>query len=292
MCASNNTDDKVGQENMQSAYKLANQLLRDRLGAQSKEDLDALEDVKNEDILVINGTYDHIYLVLKHLSIPHKAIDQNQLMQADLRPDQTVFVNCASSFPEEAARKLATFVASGGLLITTDWALKNVLEVGFPGYVRYNGKPTADEVVRIEMLDKEDEVLQGFLDEESDPVWWLEGSSYPIEVLDKDKVNVLMRSKELKERYGEEPVIVRFPHGKGTVYHMLSHFYLQRTETREANKGKTVADYAAKKGAGAATQKIYAEVSADMDYEAVQSASTSAEFVSRLIIKQKKRFKK
>lgn len=295
MCANKNPEENVGQKDMQKAYAMANDLLRDRLRSQQNDDLAALDDIKDSDILVVNGTYDHIYLVLKHLNIPHKAIAQDQLMQMRLSPEQTIFVNCASSFPEAAARQLATFVHAGGMLITTDWALKNVLEVGFPGYVKYNGRPSADEVVRIELVDKEDEVLKGFLDEESDPVWWLEGSSYPIAIEQKDKVDILMRSNELKEKYGEEAVIIRFNHGKGTVYHMISHFYLQRTETREANKGKTINDYAAAKGAAPATAKTYAAmaVEEDIDYESVQSASTSAEFVSRIIIKQKKRsFKK
>jgi hypothetical protein len=54
-----------------------------------------------------------------------------------------------------------------------------MLEVGFPELVEYNNRATADEVVRIEVLDREDTVLMGFFDEEADPVWWLEGSYYP-----------------------------------------------------------------------------------------------------------------
>lgn len=283
----------VGQKEMQKAYALANQLVRDRLANEDKEDLAALEAINPADILVVNGTYDHIHLVMQHLQIPHEALSQEQLLSRKLLPNQTVFVNCASSFPEAAARQLAGFVAAGGLLITTDWALKNVLEVGFPGYVQYNGKPTADEVVRIELLDRIDEVLSGFLDEASDPVWWLEGSSYPIELLNTKAVHVLMRSKELGERYGEEAVIVRFPHGEGMVYHLISHFYLQRTETREAAKGLSADAYATAKGAAPATVKAYAKMAADasVDFASVQSASTSAEFVSRLVIKQQKKKK-
>lgn len=81
----------------------------------------------------------------------------------------------------------------------------------------------------------------GFLDQEKDaaPVWWLESSSYPIEVLDKKKVKVLVRSEELKRRYKHDPVIISFEWGKGVVYHMISHFYLQRSETRTKKQGTT-----------------------------------------------------
>ena len=286
--------DEAGDAKMKKAYELANTLLRDRLKAEDAENIDLLNEVKESDIVCINGTYDHIHLVLKHLRIPFLQINHDQLKNLDLRPEQTVFVNCASGFPPDAARKLATFVAQGGQLITTDWALKNVLEVAFPGVVRYNQKATADEVVRIEVLDREDPVIAGFLDEEADPVWWLEGSSYPIEILDKEKVKVLMRSKELGEKYGEDAVIIRFEHGEGTVYHMISHFYLQRTETREAKQQMKASEYSGKKGASKATQMAWEAAEAadkSLDYGTVQSANTSAEFVSRAILKQKKKFK-
>ena len=280
---------------MEQAYKIANKLLKDRLGKEDKENVRMLDEMKESDIIVVTGTYDHIHLVLKHLGIPFTEISQNQLLEFDLKPEQTVFVNCASGFPVEGARKLAGFVANGGQMITTDWALKFVLEVGFPGLVEYNNRATADEVVRIEVLDREDTVLMGFFDEEADPVWWLEGSSYPIKILDRKKVKVLVRSKELGEKYGEEPVIIRFEHGKGTVYHMISHFYLQRTETRDARHTGKASEYAGMKGASAETLAAWQEAEEAMggiDYGTAQSASTSAEFVSRIILKQKKKFEK
>ncbi len=281
-------------EKMAESYKMANKLLRDRLKKEDEENIDILESLDQNDVVVVDGTYDHIHLVLKHINMPHVRINHQQLLKAELKPTQTVFVNCASEFPADGARKLAGFVASGGQLITTDWALKNVLEVGFPGVVKYNGKPSSDEVVRVELLDREDVVMKGFFDEENAPVWWLEGSSYPIEILDKKKVKVLVKSKELKEKYGEDPVIIRFEHGEGTVYHMLSHFYLQRTETREAKQQMKSSEYASMKGASSGTMAdwVAAESDLDIDYGSVQSASTSAEFVSRAILKQKKKFKK
>ena len=81
-------------------------------------------------------------------------------------------------------------------------------------------------------------IFPGFIDQEKDaaPVWWLESSSYPIEILDK-KVRVLVRSDELKRRYKHDAVIISFEWGKGVVYHMISHFYLQRSETRTKKQG-------------------------------------------------------
>jgi hypothetical protein len=275
---------------MEAAYKLANDMVRERLMKEGAENIKILDDLKKNDVIVVNGTYDHIAMVLESLRIPFAGIDHNQLLNATLEPHQTIFVNCASSFPPEAARKLATFVAEGGQLITTDWALKNVIEVAFPNTIAYNNKPTADEVVRIEAIDRQDSVIFGFLDEKADPVWWLEGSSYPIHILDKEKVKVLIRSKELGEKYGAESVVVRFAHGKGLVYHMISHFYLQRTETRDKKQATMASEYF--KDKGASEESIQKASASGVSYGEIQSANTSADFVSRIIIKQKRKTNK
>lgn len=272
---------------MDQAYKLANEMVREKLYRESKSNIKILDDLKRNDIIVVDGVHDHIHQVLESLNIPFARITDQQLFEAKLEPHQTVFVNCSGSFPQQAARKLATFVAEGGQLITTDWALKHVIEVAFPNTIAYNNNPTEDEVVRIEAIDKEDSVITGFLDEKSDPVWWLEGSSYPIQILNKEKVRVLIRSKELKTKYGEEAVVVRFEHGKGTVYHMISHFYLQRTETRDQKQNLAATEYFKDKGASQET--VNKAAGSSVSYGEIQSANTSADFVSRIIIRQKRK---
>lgn len=281
---------------MKSAYKISNMLVRDRLQKEDAENIKILEEIEASDVLCVNGTYDHIHLVLELSNVPFKRVNPPDLLNIKLRPDQTVFVNCASSFDPQVARKLAGFVAEGGLLITTDWALQNVIEVAFPEMVRYNKRPSADEVVRIEIMEKEDPVLKGFFDEEKDatPMWWLEGSSYPIEILNKEKVKVLIRSKELGDKYGEDAVMIHFEYGKGEVYHMLSHFYLQRSETRDKKHSQGASTYASAKGASSATMEAFAAMEKEegLDYGTAQSAATSAEFINRALIKQKKKFSK
>ncbi|MCH8907986.1 MAG: hypothetical protein IH840_12935 [Candidatus Heimdallarchaeota archaeon] len=291
----NESEENAGKDRMNVAYKLASQLVKDRLETEDKENMDILNELQSDDIIVIEGTYDHIHLVLKNSGLPFKRIQPSELQGIKLRPDQTIFINCAGTFPPEMTRKITVFVADGGQLITTDWCLKSVIEVSFPGKVKYNGKSTSDEVVRIEVLEKEDSILKGFLDEEADPQWWLEGSSYPIRIIDKKAVKVLVRSKQLSEKYEAEPVIISFEHGKGSVYHMISHFYLQRSETRDAEHEMKASEYASMKGVSIATQKMFEDAEgeiADLNYGVVQSAGTSTEFVSRALLKQKKKFRK
>ena len=50
-------------------------------------------------------------------------------------------------------------------------------------------------------------------------------------------MKVLVRSDELKRKYKHDPVIISFEWGKGIVYHMISHFYLQRSEIRTKKQG-------------------------------------------------------
>lgn len=135
--------------------------MRERLARENPEDLAILDGIKDTDIICVRGTYDHIHLVLEAIHIPFAHVNPEAILRMDLKPDQTVYVNCPSSFPPEVAHKLAKFVEGGGLLITTDWALKHVIEVGFPNTVKYSGTATGDEVVSVEIVDKEDDTLKG-----------------------------------------------------------------------------------------------------------------------------------
>ena len=65
--------------------------------------------------------------------------------------------------------------------------------------------------MRIEVALGHNPFLAGVIDGADDPQWWLEGSSYPIEILDTEGVEVLITSRELQERYGEAPVASPLP---------------------------------------------------------------------------------
>ncbi len=125
------------------------------------ENIAILDSIKDSDLVCVKGTFDHIHLVLEAIEVPFTHIDPKGLQKVELRPEQTVYINCPASFPEDCALKLQKFVESGGQLITTDWALKHVLEVAFPGTVCFNGHPTGDEVVSVEIADKDDEIIKG-----------------------------------------------------------------------------------------------------------------------------------
>ena len=213
-------EEKDKDKGMFKAYQFAQEMIRDRLRDVDENAAKELDAARENEVIVARGSYDYIERVFSRMDMPHKVVDPMAFDAFGPSAEQIVFLNCPGAVSEDGVRNLVRFVEQGGFLFTTDWALKHVIEVGFPGTLRYNGKPTADEVVRVEIDAGEDPFLKSLISEKDDPLWWIEGSSYPIEILDENRVDVLVRSKEVKDKYGESPVFTSFDYGKGKVYHM------------------------------------------------------------------------
>ena len=88
---------------MKKAYELASSLIRDRLEAEDKENIEIMDEIASDDVIVIEGQYDHIHLVLEHSKIPFTRIQPSQLENLELRSDQTVFVNCTGRSEEHTS---------------------------------------------------------------------------------------------------------------------------------------------------------------------------------------------
>lgn len=162
-----------------------------------------------------------------------------------------------------------------------------MVEPAFPGTVSYNERPTRDDVVRIEIAEHDNPFLRGVMDARDDPQWWLEASSYPIRVHDSERVQVLLSSRELHSKYGEAPVAVLFHHGEGEVFHMISHYYLQRTELRSQRHASPAAAWSEEKGV-----PVSADLKADLDdlqLGEVESAGTSARLFANVVAAKKRR---
>ena len=132
------------------------------------------------------------------------------------------------------------------------------------------------------MLDRDNPFLRGVIDEGDDPQWWLEGSSYPIRVLDPERVQVLITSTELGQKYGEAPVAVPFRHGEGEVFHMISHYYLQRTELRNARHAEPAAMFAEEQAV--AMPFAMACPMDGLHVGDVESSASSARFLANLVV--------
>ena len=232
---------------MSTAYRVAQEMIKDKLKDVDEDMAAEFEELGQSEVIVSTGVHDNIEQVFNGIGLKHYLINPQQFEKIDLDPDQIIFINCPGNVTSKGLRNLVTFVEKGGFLFTTDWALRHVIEPGFPGYIKYNNRPTNDEVVRVDILAEEDPFLQSLIGPNDDPQWWLEGSSYPIEILNHKEVDILIKSKEIEKKYGESAVFVTFDYGKGKIYHMISHFYLQRAETRTARHAKSGAEYANEK---------------------------------------------
>ncbi len=232
---------------MSTAYRVAQEMIKDKLKDVDEDMAAEFEELGQSEVIVSKGVHDYIEQVFNGIGLKHNLINPQQFEKIDLDPDKIIFINCPGNVSSKGLRNLVTFVEKGGFLFTTDWALRHVIEPGFPGYIKYNNRPTSDEVVRVDILAEEDPFLQSLIGPNDDPQWWLEGSSYPIEILNHKEVDILIKSKEIEKKYGESAVFVTFDYGKGKIYHMISHFYLQRAETRTARHAKSGAEYANEK---------------------------------------------
>ena len=271
----------------QRAYRAGARIARERMATDSPIDAEALNAVEASDIVVVGGCYDHVERVLDAFEMPYTPLVGSQLGEVTLNPDQLLVVNCPGNLPRSDIAQIESFVSQGGSLFTTDWALRHVIEPGFPGTIAYNERPTRDDVVRVEIRDHDNPFLAGVMDAADDPQWWLEGSSYPIKVLDVDRVQVLITSKEMEDKYGEAPIAVIFKHGEGEVFHMASHYYLQRTELRSERHSMAGAAYAQEKGV-AADEEMLADM-AGMSLGDVESASSSARLFANVVAQKKRK---
>jgi hypothetical protein len=276
------TDDK-----RQRAYRAASLLTREELRRDAPERAAVLAAVEKSDVIVVSGIYDRVEDVLDALEVQHTVVAPADLDRVVLHPEQLLVVNCPGQVSPRALPRIRAFVEAGGSLFTTDWALRHVVEQAFPGVLAFNERPTGDDVVRVEVRDPDDPYVKGVMDSQDDPQWWLEASSYPIRILDAARVQVLITSRELGAKYGEEPVAVRFAWGEGEVFHMISHYYLQRTEMRTQRHRADAGAYFAEKGV--AVQADMAICLRDLSVADVESARASSAFMSNIVIDKKAR---
>jgi len=200
-------------EKMKKAYQASSKIMEKRMEKERPQDLEILKKVKESSTIIVAGTYDKVEMVLDLIKVPYVLIQTYDLDQITLNPEQILIINCpGSGISERGLQKIKEFVKLGGFLFTTDWALLHVLEKLFPDYLRYNETPTGDDCVRVEIVSKskDNRFLEGLFEGQADPIWWLESSSYPIQILEKSKIKVLVTSREMMEKYGEPPIIILF----------------------------------------------------------------------------------
>lgn len=278
-------------DEMRKANRAAAVLLRERLKRDRPEDYGCLVRIRKSDLLVVRGAYDHVEWVLRDVGVPFSEVAPERFERASLRGVEAVLVNCPGRIGERGVRRLRDFVGEGGLLFTTDWSVLHVLEPAFPGTLRYTRRPTRDDVVSIRALDPGHLFLKHVLTGNDRHLWWLENRSYPFEVLDRRRVEVLIDSEEMERKYGARPVAATFRHGRGRVVHIVSHFYLQRAELRTERDRLAAKAFGGDLGfepSSAPMRRLEEEGLLDVPAGKLRSAYSAQQFLANLLIETKR----
>jgi hypothetical protein len=185
-------------------------------------------------LLAVRGNYDYVEKIL-----PHCYASQKLLINANDNPPQldnfdVVFIGCPGTLPVYIWEKqLFAFLNGGGVLLTTDWCLGNLIQKLFPKQIRQNGSASGSFPLRV--LQPSHPLLEGISDCNGTP-WVVETASHRIGIVDAKHVVTILDAPGMGH---PSAVLVAFEVGKGMVVHAISHFHLQGS----ARKGEYVSAY-------------------------------------------------
>jgi len=198
-----------------------------------------LERLRQAEVVVVRGSADHMEHVMQKAQVKYVVVDAEDLPQLPLHGQQVLMVNCTGEMSAAARERVRRFVTAGGFLYTTDHAVHYLVERAFPGYVKWNGKTSNEEIFAME-VGQTDRGLLKKLGAGGHPRWQLAGGGYLFDVVDKQKVDVLMTSRAVAARYGSGVLGVRFRVGDGQVIHVTGHFFTQPGQAPEvASAGRS-----------------------------------------------------
>jgi hypothetical protein len=271
---------------MRNAYQMAAIAVRQRLAEQHPDDLTVLDAVEPGDVAAFRGSYDQAEELLKTIGIEAVVDPSEKQIKA-----RVVFINCTGGYAADMPERMAAFVEEGGYLVTSDWALDGVLEKAFPNRLRWNRKGTNDEIISVEPYT--DSLWSEIVVLGANPQWWLWGS-HPIEVVDTASVQVEAASHDLLQKYGTPVVAARFSHGRGQVFHVISHFWAKRTGTPTARHQGTAEDFlrAGMRLSDDGVAKVLhdaGESGSTVNFASLQSAVTATELAAQLCIRATRR---
>lgn len=268
---------------MHDAYKLAATAVRARLDKRGS--IQSLSEVRAPHVIVLQGEHDHVQYILDLLEVKYRLDPRCD----DFGEARVLFANCTNRRRTHYQTFLRRFCHEGGWLVSTDWCLHSLIEPCFRDLVRRKwGQQTGDEVVGIEAARESmwaDVVVPG-----CEPQWWLEASSYPIEVLDSDRVRVEAASHEMLVRYDAPAVAVSFDWGHGRVHHLLSHFWMKRSRDSASVKHQETCEVFLREGMDFSEQEIAGLLrtakleASDVSFAQLQTAVTSTELVTQAVL--------
>jgi len=174
-------------------------------------------------VIDVAGRWDHADKTLDKFGINYTHIKTGDITPEVLAGAKVVIINCAGEVRRDRLQFIRDFVQRGGYLLTTDWALNNMVEQTFPGYIDWNKEANDHSIYTASFVSPDPVLAKGCV--RSAP-WKLDAGAHLIGVRRRDLVRVLISSPDLarEDRDGMGVLACVFPFGKGYVLHMLGHF--------------------------------------------------------------------
>jgi hypothetical protein len=196
-----------------------------------------LERLRQAEVVIVRGSADHMEQVMRRTHMKYVVVDPADLPQLPLHGQQVLMVNCTGEMGPASRERVRRFVTAGGLLYTTDHAVHYLIEKIFPGYIKWNGKTSMEQIFPMEVAG--DQGLLQKIGSIGHPRWQVASGGYLFDVVNTHAVEVLMSSKQVGARYGAPALGVRFHVGDGQVVHVTGHFFTQpgqRPEVADAGR--------------------------------------------------------
>src|SRR5438094_2219112 len=140
------------------------------------------ERLRQAEVVVVTGSADHMEQVLRRAQIKFVVVTPGELPQLPLHGQQVLMVNCTGEMSAAARERVRRFVTAGGFLYTTDHAVHYLLESAFPGFVRWNGKTSTEEIFPMQTAPNSDRGLLKHIGGSGHPRWQLAGGGYLFDV--------------------------------------------------------------------------------------------------------------
>lgn len=202
------------------------------------------EDVfKDLDVIVLDSRGDHIQKVLEHEKLAFRTTAAAKHRADGLHPHGVYVSNCTGEVEAEDLERIAWFVRTGGYLFGSCWSLHETIEKVYPGVVRkYEGMGEVLDTVDAEPIALDSPYLKGVFDGGVEPQYNLEGA-HLIEVIDRERCEVLVDSPDCATRWGNGNLAVWFRAGHGLILDSVNHFdnqglvnasFLKEDEERQA----------------------------------------------------------
>jgi len=178
------------------------------------------------DVLVFQSRGDHIEKLLSKLKVAHRVTQGGGVPDSGVTPLGIYVANCTGECGPADLEQVRWAVHAGAYLFSSCWALTYHSQEVRPGFVRGIRFDRVTDLVTAEPCLESSPYLQGVFDGVTRPKYALDGP-HLIEVLDPERVEVLIDSPECATRHRASDLAAWWTIGHGLILDSVNHFDLQ-----------------------------------------------------------------